>query len=509
MKTPSDNLHQLIKSLTVAERRYFKNYLQKNSTGNATISDKLIDAIHKQSTYNEEQILEKFKGEALVNNFAVTKSRLYDSILKSLDLLYSESSIEATLKRDLHYVEILFKKALYEQAAKILNAIKKTAVKYEKISTLIEISNWEKRLLENTGYSKDAEEDIVKIQNLDSRNLENLQTFNRFWNVKSKLFSELNKGGKARNEEELNKFKSFMDKDFEHDENSLNIENKYIYHHTYSAFYFSVGDYENSYIHLASNAKLIEENTHLFAEEPNVYFSGLTNIIFICSQLKKHDEAFLYLRKLHDVNKLFQIDGNFDLETKLFSSANSIEITLYKTLGKYEEALQTALKIEADLPKFEAKLTPTRKAFFYFNIAASYFANNKLKEALKWSNELINDKSIDENENIKCFTYILQLMIHIELKNMDYLPNVFKTVQRYLDNKNRVFKFEKIFLDFINDLTQSEKSPQIKLVYEKLIEDLNKIKEDNFEREPFEYFDYITWAKSRASGIPFLMLIES
>src|ERR1700741_166315 len=140
-KSPSDNLHQLIRSLNSNERRYFKNYLQRTSKITDTVSDTLFDAIYKQEVYNEKALLKLFEGETIVNKFSISKARLYDLILRSLNAQYAESSVEATLKRELHYVEILFKKALYKQAEKILKGVKKTALHYEKLSTLVEVGH--------------------------------------------------------------------------------------------------------------------------------------------------------------------------------------------------------------------------------------------------------------------------------------------------------------------------------------------------------------------------------
>jgi hypothetical protein len=506
MKSPSDNLHQLIRSLNSNERRYFKNYLQRSSKITDTVSDTLFDAIYKQETYDEKKLLKHFEGETLTNKFSISKSRLYELILRSLNAQYAESSVEATLKRELHYVEILFKKTLYKQAEKILKGVKKTALHYEKISTLVEVSNWEKRLLEYKGYSGNSEEELNEIYNSDSFNTEQLATFNTFWNIKSRLFSHMNKAGKARTQDEQNELKRIIDSGFGHPEKNLSVENRYIYHHTYSAYYFSINDYTESYHHLKANAELIEKHTHLFAEEPNIYFSGLSNIIFVCSQLKKSEESFLYLEKLRNVGKLFDLENNEDLQVKLFSTVNSIELSLFKALNRYDDALKTVQLLEDGLGLHGNKLNKTRKAFFYFSMSAVYLAHGKLHSALKWCNELLNDKSIDENENIKCFAQILFLLIHIDLKNTDYLPLASSNLQQYLKNKKRVYEFERAFLEFASALADNPGKDARKQLLDSLLNKLEGLKSVSFETEPFEYFDFIRWLRAKISGLPFLMV---
>ena len=150
--TVSDHLHQLIKSLSKAEKRYFKIYSKRHTIGDKNNYLLLFDAIEKQTDYNEDAVLKKFKNEAFINRFSITKTRLYDHVLKSLDAFHSNSSVNAQLKRQIHYAEILYKKSLYKQSSKQLKSAKKIAYKYEKHTTLLEIFMWEKLLIEKDNY---------------------------------------------------------------------------------------------------------------------------------------------------------------------------------------------------------------------------------------------------------------------------------------------------------------------------------------------------------------------
>jgi len=121
----SGQLHRLIKSLSKSEKRYFSIYASRHTAGETNNYLKLFEAIDKQTDYDEEAILKQFKKEAFVNKFSIAKARLYDTILDSLDAFHSNSSIDAQLKKDLHCAEILYKKTLYDQCAKLLLSAKK------------------------------------------------------------------------------------------------------------------------------------------------------------------------------------------------------------------------------------------------------------------------------------------------------------------------------------------------------------------------------------------------
>jgi hypothetical protein len=500
----SDNLHRLIKSLSKPEKRYFKIYASRHTLGEENNYIRLFDAIDKQAEYDEGAILKKFSKDIFINKYAIAKSRLYDQVLRSLDAFHANSSIDAQLKRDLHCAEILYKKTLYEQCARLLSSAKKLALKFEKHSTLLEIHDWEKKLIEKDNYAGHSDEDIIQLLKEDQRIAERIRNFNEYWNIKSRFFMFLNKKGKVRNQEELSNFKKIIDNTLlKVEPEALSTETKYLLYHIYSAYYFGIGDYQHSYENLQKNVELIESHTDIFREEPNIYFSILTNIIYVASQLKHYEEVFNYLKKLREVPQTFDIHRNEDLEIKLFSSANSIEITLYNNMGDYEKALALLPSIEEGLKRFSGKLNKLREAYFFFNIAVAFFGTAKYSLALKWNNKLLNNEHIEESQDIHCFSMIFNLIIHLELKNDELIPYTYKSLHRYLSTRNRVYNFETTFMNFVAKLMKTKNHEEQLQHYTNLYQELLPLSKDNFERSAFEYFDFLNWAKSKMEGISF------
>jgi hypothetical protein len=500
-RTASDQVHKLIQSLTSAEIRYFKIFSSRHYDANDTHYVKLFDAIAGQGQYDEAAILEKFKKEKFIKLFSITKARLYESVMRSLDMFHAASSVDAELKREIHYAEILYKKTLYDLCAKTLASAKKFAQKYERYSALHDIYLWEKKLIEKDNYSGKTEEDINTFLNEDTLIGEKINSFNDHWNIKSRLFMILNKQGKARTKDELQRFKKIIDSTLLNAESeSLSAETKYLYHHIYSAYFFGVGDYEKCYSYLKKNVVLIENSKHIFEEEPNIYFSVLTNIIYVCSQLKKFDEAFLYVKKLREVPATFDIRKNEDMEIKLFSSSFSIEITLYNTLGDFEKAMELIPAIEDGLEKYSGKINKLREAYFYSSIAVAYFGAEKYSQALRWNNKILNDKKIEQHEGIHCFAKIFNLIIHIELKNETLIPYTYRSTHRYLKQKEREYKFENVFMKFVEKLMNEKQKKVLADHYHALDMDLKSLEKDGLEQPVFEFFDFAAWAHSKAKN---------
>jgi hypothetical protein len=169
-KPSSDQLFRLIKSLTTAEKRYFKIFASRHTIGEKNEYVNLFDAIDKQENYNETKLLKLFSNNTFTHSPAIAKSRLFDIILKSLHAYHGDSSVDVELQRLMHSTEILFKKSLYDECRKILHRAKKMAQKFEKHFMMFEIYRWEKKLLEKDSYVGSNIEDITEMNSSDSEN---------------------------------------------------------------------------------------------------------------------------------------------------------------------------------------------------------------------------------------------------------------------------------------------------------------------------------------------------
>ena len=505
----SDHLFRLIKSLTTAEKRYFKLFAARHTIGDKNEYVHLFDAIDKQGEYDESKLIRTFKNSTFGNAPAIAKNRLYETILKSLHAYHAESSVDVELQRLLHFTEILFKKSLYDDSRKILNRARKLAIRHEKHFTLLEIHKWDKRLIEKDSYANVNMDEIAHMHKVDHELLGKLNNFFDFWYIKSQLFLILNKKGKVRDDSELSKFKKIIDTTLLKNEGkALSYETRYLYYHIYSAYYFGIGDYENSYTYISKHLELIEKNEELFGEEPNKYFAVLSNMIYLCTQLRKFEEIPIYLNKLKEIPRSNAKKMTEDLDIKLFSSTYSAELSLYIQTGAFENALNVVGEIEAGLKKYKNKISKIRIAYFYFNISIVYFALGEYSLALKWINLLLNDSDIDSSQDIHCIGRIFNLIIHLEIGNNDLIPYTFRATQRYLSKRKRIYRFESVFLNFINKLSKADSQGDIKSTFHSLRPELQSLLKDPFEKSVFEYFDFITWVEGKYLGIPFREMVH-
>lgn len=508
-KSVSDLLHRFIKALTPAEKRYFKLFASRHTIGDKNEYLRLFESIDKMKEYDDELLRKTFKKLKARNSLAIAKNRLYETILKSLDAFYSESSVDVQLRSLLHSAEILYRKSLYEESKKMLLKARRIAERTDRHTILIDISKWDKKLIEKDGYTTISEDEISKIAAEDNIYIQKSANYNEFWELKSKLFFLLNRQGKVRDEKEVTQFKELIDNTLlKKEENALSFESKYLYYHIYSAYYFGTGAYKESHLWLSKQLAIIESNPSFIKEEPNKYFAVLSNLIYLCSRLSKTKEIQELSNKLHNIHE--HIDGklNEDLSIKIFSTLYSTELSLYLQQGEYEKAALLIPEIEEGLKKYEGKLNKVREAFFVFNISILHFVKAEYNKALFWINRLLNDQELDANQEIYAFARIFDLVIHLEIGNNDLIPYTLKSVQRYLTSRKRMYRFETLMLDFVKKLSKANSNKETIIIYKELQSLLEGLKNDPFERMAFEYFDFTAWVDAKISNTTFDEVIK-
>ena len=133
--------------MTPSEKRYFKRFgllQQKKDENKYTL---LFDAINEQTAYDEPALHIQFEGYDFVNNFSEIKKYLFNQIKKALRNYHSQSSIDIILYNYLSDISILYSKELYVESQRIIKKAEKLALKHEKFSILVVLTEWKRNVL--------------------------------------------------------------------------------------------------------------------------------------------------------------------------------------------------------------------------------------------------------------------------------------------------------------------------------------------------------------------------
>ena len=122
------------------------------------------------------------------------------------------------------------------------------------------------------------------------------------------------------------------------------------------------------------------------------------------------------------------------------------------------------------------------------------------QKSLKWINELINNNYGNVRMDLQCMSRIMNIVIHYELGNHDFISSLVRSTKRFLTKVERKFKVETSFLKFANKNLQDPYDLDLKPAFEKEIEELTVLTKEPFEKRAIEYFDLISWLKTKTEN---------
>ena len=489
---PLDDLFQLIKSLTKSEKRYFKLINSKKS-GEKNNYIRLFDAIDKQKDYNEEKIKKQFSGTAFIKYLPSEKQYLYNLILKSLDLFYAHSTEEKHLEELMHYTEILFIKGLYQQSKKVADKAMKMALADEMYPQVIKLFQHQIKLINQVSVSLDE----MKIGFAEAHAgselaIKNLINLGNFYDLYSQMYYLMKKDGEIiRKDSELKEFEKILKAPLmENEAQALSFKSKQLYYFIKSIYYFVKNDFENAYI---VHKKLLDMyGSYPGKEQQFVDSAQLSNMCELCIRMKNYKEFWQYHNRLKELPARTMLE-----KSRKFYRVNDLLLWMYTQTGKFDEGVDLINTFQSEFKVYEHHVNKPRMIGFYYHIAYSYFGAGDFKNSLVWVNKILNDSKADLRRDFLCFARILNLIIHFELKNNVLLEHIIKSTHHFLFKRERLYKIEAILLKFLKRISIISDNVQVMDLFKGLHNELSHLLKDPYEKTAFEYFDLISWVKSK------------
>jgi len=502
MKTPSDKLFKLISSLTKSEKRYFKRFATIHSMkeGNAYLL--LFDAIEKQKIYNEDLLKKKLEKARLVKYLSVEKAYLYNLVLRSLILYGSghddyEFIIEAFSK-----AKILYKKGIYTEALYYINKAIDTALKEEYFSLAASIERWKRDILIKQGkfFEKEVLDSFYKETTekiLLEKNIQKYQQANDL------AYIQLLTGHTARSKKDADKIRGAI-KDMLNKKESppLTITSNRLKYQTAAFYYFYTGDFKKQY----QEATKVLEWAEKQKNKTGVYFKSLHNFFNACVLNNKYEELFPIIKKLEAIDTSADFSEQFRRE--VFFHLNLSAAT---NCGEFDYAIDFLKKNEKYIITTpHQNITPDLQVGA-FNAAIVYFIKEKYSLAVKWLNQFffMNNNVVELRQDLYGEASLLFIVLHYELKNEDLLKNLIRSTYKWLLKQERLHGFEQAILNFIRkELSVPKKRKELLVAFSHLRSHLLKLKNDQYERTAFDFFDLIPWLDSKIENIPLEKILK-
>ena len=489
----NSDLFTLIKSLDLNERRYLIKTGRKE-TGSDTGYVEILQAMAAMEEYSEEQTKEIISRISRSGKTDVKKHYLFYWILKKLHD-YHSSRYKGT--GGLNNVKVLIDRSLYQQAARIIPAIKTRLISSENNPELLMLLELELKISMYSPKSNPAA--VFEEVQAYSKQYADLKTLQL---IRFRLRRILDSNIFIRNEADHKTVEKLTDEVLQlSPEKSTGLLIQYNYNLILYWKYATVNDWKSAFRYAQRNYQLMctaESQIRRFPDETIHAFFNLLNTSSV-------SEKGIYGKVLREFRKTVSApltsrvrnDSLFYLHLSQLIHFNQNFELIQKT-----NFIQEAIVFIRHNRK---QISRTRLNNFYFDLAKSLFYQKDYKQAFTVLNDIYQNLNVPgHNRDFYTHSRILFCLSCYENNETDLMRYAAKSAEEYMKRNQVLYKFEKRFTAFIvRDLFRFDtmKSFQKLQKLEQLNADLIQIFESPYERSVLNYFDYPYWIKLKTEEL--------
>ncbi len=420
-----DLLFKLIHSLDKSEKRHFSLFVKSFKKSNAQLAlfEKvvLLKTKHGKKIIDDEEL--NLKNE---RHLITRKQYLYKRLLLALRLYYNNNSIATEIQNGLCEVEILYNKRLGHNCLEVLKKLRKQALDYEKFGLLIQVLDWERKLVYIMDVPERTEGEITAEEIEALKKHYNFIQYSRLFSKAmefKKKYGYVHGSSKLALEAELLNVKSLS-----HEKYCLSKGAYFHFYHTKAICSLMLQHHIDQY---AYSKKMIALDPKKTGGE--LYFNGLLTHLSSAVCMGYFEEVLLLIRS---TEKLLSktIIPNTQLNLRFFYYKTNYSLIAFTYMGNREEMQNSLKRMKLEMEMYKEKMNLEIKLVFYTTMIATYFilgefqqAKSKLSEILDSSNKIIR-KDIYESG------LICSIFLWLELKESDLLEYAIRSGQRYFKN---------------------------------------------------------------------------
>jgi hypothetical protein len=488
-------LLKLVKSLSGAEKRFFKLYCKKQS-GQKEYMD-LFDIICNRSLEGdpvkiETQFKKKHPGKS------------YDNVTVYLLKIITDSLIQISVVNDKWFQQyqsimrskILFERSLPKEGYKEIKRAQKLASELEDNLTQFHCSRVELNYFSDTGFGKMEEKDLVEIQMNAKNHLRQLHLLQEHSSLYEILRLRLIHSGKSLSEEDRFKLNDLLISELSliTRGNQSNFESQKSHLLFQSFFLIHTGQFKSSLKAFSVLNSLFEQNSTRWSFPPYDYLFTLEGILDNLRTIQYFQEMAFYIRKLEIL-----------LETKYpdYFQAIALQIIyIYKlnmliNNSEPNNAILLSKAIPAALLKNDTLGDYEKRTELMFYIGLAHFCNGDFQKANKHMSKITALGKVRENSTVYKVGWLTHIIIHYELDNLDFLEYETRSYKRTFSKTGRALKIEPLIFKLIkHDPKRKNKISNLKL-WVQMEKDLAEISKNNFEKQLFKYYDFRVWIKNK------------
>ncbi|MBL7891947.1 MAG: hypothetical protein JNL63_04915 [Bacteroidia bacterium] len=498
MKTPSDDLFRLVKSLDTQEKVYFKAFGAKKNQGKDSLGYmKLFDVVDKLKVNDEAILRANLAKKGFNYNLKNAKEQLTEAIYKSLAEFHSGQSITRQLQNLIYYAELLYGKRLNKPAGNLVKKVEKLALQYEQYNYLLITNSIKLSAIRQTQNIGEIEQYVKKEIDKERHYFDCLKNISNYNNIAlrlEKLEHTYATGSATKNNELIRIINLDLLKS---PDKALTFSSLHQYYFIHFLLYKLTGSgNKEAYIKQKEWLKYLESKKDELKFRAGNYIGVLARLVTIMVHLRLDKELEATFSKA----KRFLEGLSSKTQTKSLKSAfMSLTINYIGGQNSFNKPAQSIQSWEniKHIVTFET-LSDSIKMVLCGNLFHSYFLVQNFHEALNYLNKIINSKTQNRLDILNHARFYL-LMTHYELENVEFLPYMTRATRRsLLKAQTLVSEYDKCILNYFERVLPKIRNKQEeKETFKKWRQELDNIPGKSVLYSEIENFDFILWIESK------------
>jgi tetratricopeptide (TPR) repeat protein len=493
----SEQLFTIIKSLTKAEKRNFRLYVQRLQSNEDVLYVRLFDILDRIEEYDEDEVLEKM-GDIPKSKFVNIKRHLYTQVLKSLRLIF-ENIESIKVREQIDFAHILYSKGLYLQAFKLLERVKEMLPEGGHDLLRLEIIEFQKFIEErhitrSRKKSGKVQSLLIESENQEAR-VSNLVLLS---NLKIKIHGWYIETGHVRDEKDHFQLREYFESELRKVRTTnLSVTEEIYLHQSYMWYCYIMLDFEGCHRHAEAWVKAFDDNPLHMREDPVLYMRGLSYQLTSLYSMRDEHRYVKALEKFEAFTisheKFFDMTGQIISFLYLYTA----KINRHFIEGSFEEGLKLVPEINRLVKKYGRFIDIHRIMVFNYKTAWLYLGSGNPGQSIEYLNKILNLQSAGHlRTDIQCYARLMHLMAHFELGHFNLLEHLVDSVGRFFSKMRDLNEVQMVLFRFFKDNLDVGKQ-QLNHNLHVLKKEILRLEKNPYEGRTFHHLDIVAWIDSR------------
>ncbi|MDR2389145.1 MAG: hypothetical protein LBD89_05090 [Tannerellaceae bacterium] len=493
----------LVKSLTKAEKRYFR--LQTNLQSGEKVYLALFDLLDADRSPEDAYAqFEKDQGGRCVE---MATKHLYRNLLDCLVRLREKQDMQTEICNRIAKAGILFERGLAEDSLEQLSKAKQLATDFEYDLLLQLIRRTELKYLSACNFKGVSERELVGKQMKINEIMRHSRSINQHLQLYDILKHRLIYKGYARSDKQKEDLNDLLLSELHLIANTSyrGFEAQKLHLLFQATYDLNSGNYKLAIRYYQELISLFEENRHLLLNPPVYYLSAIKGILDSLQNAGLYKDMLFFLSKLSEIAR-----GDYPTE---FTLSVRTQLYLYESsclihTGDFEKAQHLMHEAGEGVFKKMPLLGLEDQLKLHLSSAILYISQGEYVSARKWMRNIFGSGKLFHVFPSYKTARLVNLILQAELGNYDFFENEIHAIKRNIHYEKQVYATEKLLFKFIHAYPLPSYEKSRRKLWNQFHKDFAPIQQSKYEGRLLRIFDFLAWIEYKLTRRPLAEILQ-